>query len=111
MLVPNYSVAQFDHITTFEVLYCSTSIKGGAHMHSVKYSSVFKYVPHPYRKYDGNTQRNNAQFLPRTATYVIIYGGHLPAASCMYISAFAFLVDDKAQLHLYLQSPRTTVPL
>ena len=29
--IKHYSVAYFDHITAFKVLYRSTSIKGGAH--------------------------------------------------------------------------------
>ena len=33
--IKHYSVAYFDHITAFKVLYHSTSVKGGAHTHYV----------------------------------------------------------------------------
>ena len=29
--IEHYSVAYFAHITAFEVLWCGTSVKGGAH--------------------------------------------------------------------------------
>ena len=32
--IEHYSVVQFNRITTFEVLQCKTSVKGGAHTHS-----------------------------------------------------------------------------
>ena len=38
--VEHYSTAYFDRITTFKVVYCSTSIKGGAHMHYVDLSCI-----------------------------------------------------------------------
>ena len=32
--IKHYSVVYFDRITVFNALLCSTSIKGGAHLHS-----------------------------------------------------------------------------
>ena len=34
--IEHYSIAQFDRVTTFEVLQCKTSVKGGARMCAVK---------------------------------------------------------------------------
>ena len=38
--IEHYSVAYFDRITAFEVLYRSTSIKGGAHTRYVDLSGI-----------------------------------------------------------------------
>ena len=38
--IEHYSVAYFDCITVFEVLYRSTSIKDGAHTHYVDLSGI-----------------------------------------------------------------------
>ena len=32
--IKHYSTVYFNRVAVFEVLWCSTSIKGGAHMHS-----------------------------------------------------------------------------
>ena len=38
--IEHYSVTYFDRITTFEVLYRSTSVKGGAHTHYADLSGI-----------------------------------------------------------------------
>ena len=38
--IEHYSIAYFDHITAFKVLYPSTSVKGGAHMRYVDLSGI-----------------------------------------------------------------------
>ena len=44
--IEDYSVAYFDRIAAFEVLYCWTSVKGGAHMHFVDLLDIDASMKH-----------------------------------------------------------------
>jgi len=74
--IKHYFVAHFNRIITFEALYHSTFIMGGAHMRCVNL-----WIPYMFTQCiwvcatalrmwwcDWNTQRNNVRFLLGTAT-------------------------------------------
>ena len=42
--IEHYSVAYFNHVTTFKVLQCGTSIKGEVNMHCVNMSSIHELM-------------------------------------------------------------------
>ena len=47
--IEHYSVAYFDHVPTFKVLQCGTSIKGGGNMHYENVSSIHGFIVYAVR--------------------------------------------------------------